>query len=70
MLAPSKTPRAVIDKLNVEVLKILNNKEFKTKLDNIGADPMPMSPVAFDNFIRSETEAAAKIVQAAGIKGN
>jgi tripartite-type tricarboxylate transporter receptor subunit TctC len=70
MLAPSKTPRAVIDRLNVEVLKILNNKEFRTKLDNIGADPMPMSPLAFDNFIRSETEAAAKIVQAAGIKGN
>lgn len=70
MWAPSKTPRAVIDKLNMEVLKILNNKEFKTKLDNIGADAMPMTPVAFDNFIRTETETAAKLVQAAGIKGN
>jgi tripartite-type tricarboxylate transporter receptor subunit TctC len=70
MWAPSKTPHAVIDKLNVEVVKILNNKEFKTKLDNIGADPMPMSSAAFDNFIRSETEATAKLVQAAGIKGN
>ena len=70
MLAPSKTPRAVIEKLNVEVLKILNNKEFKTKLRNIGADPMPMTSVAFDNFIRSETEASAKLVQTAGIKGN
>jgi tripartite-type tricarboxylate transporter receptor subunit TctC len=70
MLAPSGTPRAVVDKLNAEVVKILNNKEFKTKLDNIGADPMPMTPAAFDSFIRSETEAVAKLVQAAGIKAN
>jgi tripartite-type tricarboxylate transporter receptor subunit TctC len=70
MLAPSGTPRAVVDKLNAEVVKILNNKEFKTKLDNIGADPMPMAPAAFDAFIRSETEAVAKLVQAAGIKAN
>jgi tripartite-type tricarboxylate transporter receptor subunit TctC len=70
MLAPSGTPRAVVDKLNAEVVKILNNKEFKIKLDNIGADPMPMTPVAFDSFIRSETEAVAKLVQAAGIKAN
>jgi tripartite-type tricarboxylate transporter receptor subunit TctC len=70
MLAPSGTPRAVVDKLNAEVVKILNNKEFKTKLDNIGADPMPMAPAAFDAFIKSETEAVAKLVQAAGIKAN
>jgi tripartite-type tricarboxylate transporter receptor subunit TctC len=70
MLAPSGTPRAVVDKLNAEVVKILNSKEFKTKLDNIGADPMPMAPAAFDAFIRSETEAVAKLVQAAGIKAN
>jgi tripartite-type tricarboxylate transporter receptor subunit TctC len=70
MLAPSGTPRAIVDKLNAEVVKILNNKEFKTKLDNIGADPMPMTPAAFDAFIRSETEAVAKLVQAAGIKAN
>jgi tripartite-type tricarboxylate transporter receptor subunit TctC len=70
MLAPSGTPRAVVDKLNAEVVKILNNKEFKTKLDNIGADPMPMTSAAFDSFIRSETEAVAKLVQAAGIKAN
>lgn len=70
MLAPSGTPRAVVDKLNAEVVKILTNKEFKTKLDNIGADPMPMTPAAFDAFIRNETEATAKLVQAAGIKAN
>ncbi len=70
MLAPSGTPRAVVDKLNAEVVKILTSKEFKTKLDSIGADPMPMTPTAFDTFICSETEAVAKLVEAAGIKAN
>lgn len=70
MLAPSATPRPIIDRLNAEVLKILAQKEFIARLDALGADPMPMSPAAFDAFIKSETEAAAKLVQAAGIKAN
>ena len=70
MLAPSATPRPIIDRLNAEVLKILAQKEFIARLDALGADPMPMSPAAFDAFIKSETEAAAKLVQAAGIKPN
>ena len=70
MLAPSKTPKPVLDKLNAEVVKILNSPEFKTKLDNIGAAPMPMSSAAFNAFIKSETDTVAKLVQAAGIKAN
>jgi tripartite-type tricarboxylate transporter receptor subunit TctC len=70
MLAPSATPKPIIDKLNAEVLKILAQKEFKARLAAIGADPMPMSPLAFDSFIKTESEATAKLVQAAGIKAN
>ena len=70
MLAPSKTPKPVLDKLNAEVVKILNAPEFKTKLDNIGATPMPMTGNAFNAFIKSETDTIAKLVQAAGIKAN
>ncbi len=70
MLAPSKTPKPILDKLNAEVVKILNSPEFKTKLDSIGAAPMPMTSTAFNGFIKSETEGIAKLVQAAGIKAN
>ena len=70
MLAPSATPRAIVERMNAEVLKVLAQKEFKNRLDAIGADPMPMSPAAFDAFIKVETEATAKLVQAAGIKAN
>jgi len=70
MLAPAGTPKPIIDKLHAEVVKILEAKDFKTRLDNIGAKPMPMASAAFDAFIKSETESTAKLVQAAGIKGN
>jgi tripartite-type tricarboxylate transporter receptor subunit TctC len=70
MLAPSKTPKPVLDKLNAEVVKILNSPEFKTRLDSIGAAAMPMSSTAFNTFIKSETDTIAKLVQTAGIKAN
>jgi len=70
MLAPSKTPKPVLDKLNAEVVKILNSAEFKTKMDSIGASPMPMTANAFNGFIKAETDIIAKLVQAAGIKAN
>jgi tripartite-type tricarboxylate transporter receptor subunit TctC len=70
MMAPSATPKAIIDHLHTEVVKILTNKDFKNRLDVIGATPMPMTSAAFDNFIRIETEATSKLVNAAGIKAN
>jgi len=70
MLAPSKTPKPVLDKLNAEVVKILTSPEFKVRLDSLGAAPMPMSSTAFNAFIKTETDTVAKLVQAAGIKAN
>ncbi|NBR29776.1 MAG: hypothetical protein EBT83_15410, partial [Betaproteobacteria bacterium] len=57
MLAPSKTPKPVLDKLNAEVVKILNSTEFKTKLDSIGAAPMAMTSIAAA-WRRSSTRAS------------
>jgi tripartite-type tricarboxylate transporter receptor subunit TctC len=68
LLAPAGTPKAVIDRLNAEALKALASPEVKEKLAVLGAEPMPMSPSAFDAFIRSETARMAEIVKAAGIK--
>ncbi len=69
LLAPAGTPKAVIDRLNAEALKVLASSEVREKLAVLGAEPMPMSPAAFDAFIRSETSRMAEVVKAAGIKG-
>jgi tripartite-type tricarboxylate transporter receptor subunit TctC len=68
LLAPSGTPRAVVDRLNAEALRALASADVKEKLAVLGADPMPMAPAAFDAFLRSETARMADVVKGAGIK--
>ena len=67
MLAPAATPRAVVDRLNAEALKALASPEIKEKLAVLGAEPMPMTPAAFDAFLRTETARMAQVVKAAKI---
>jgi tripartite-type tricarboxylate transporter receptor subunit TctC len=68
LLAPAGTPKAIIDRLNAEALKALASPEVKEKLAGFGAEPMPMSPAAFDAFIKSEAARMAQVVKSAGIK--
>lgn len=68
LFAPSATPRPIIDRLNAEALKALASPEIKEKLELLGAEPMPMTPAAFDAFVRSEVARMAVVVKAAGIK--
>ena len=68
LLAPAGTPRAIIDRLNAEALKALANPEVKEKLAVLGAEPMPMTPAAFDAFIKAETARMADVVKSANIK--
>ena len=70
LLAPAKTPRPVIDKLQTEVARIMAAPELKERLDKLGAEPFLMKPAQFDKFIVDETAKAEKVVKAAGIKVN
>ncbi len=67
MLAPSATPRAVIDRLNAEVRKALDTPDVKARLETLGAEPMTMAPAEFDAFLKSETARMAGVIKAAGI---
>jgi tripartite-type tricarboxylate transporter receptor subunit TctC len=68
MLAPAATPRPIIDRLNAEALKALASPEIKEKLAVLGAEPMPMTPAAFDAFLKTETARMAQVVKSAGIQ--
>jgi len=68
MIVPAATPAAVVKKLNEEALKALNSPELKERMAKLGADPMPMSPEAFNAYIKSEMDVAARIVKVAGLK--
>jgi tripartite-type tricarboxylate transporter receptor subunit TctC len=68
LLAPAKTPRAIIAKLNQEVVRILNHPESKERWTALGAEPVPIAPEAFDKFIVEQIALFTKLARAANIK--
>ncbi|MCZ8291902.1 MAG: tripartite tricarboxylate transporter substrate binding protein [Hylemonella sp.] len=54
LLAPAKTPRDIVNKLNQEVSKALALPDVKERMAKLGGEPMPMTPERFDAFIREE----------------
>jgi tripartite-type tricarboxylate transporter receptor subunit TctC len=67
VLAPSGTSVAIVKSLNLEITSILNDPEFRKTLAHHGAEPFPQTPDQFSEFLRSEIERAAKLIQSAGI---
>jgi tripartite-type tricarboxylate transporter receptor subunit TctC len=66
--APRNTPSEIIDKLNTEINAALAEPKMKTRLAEIGAVPIPMTPADFGKFIADDTEKWGKVVRAANIK--
>lgn len=54
LLAPAKTPRDVVNRLNQEVNKSLALPDVRERMAKLGGEPLPMSPERFDAFIREE----------------
>jgi tripartite-type tricarboxylate transporter receptor subunit TctC len=67
--APAKTPRAIIDKLNAEIVRALNTPDLRERLTSQGADPVGNTPEQFTAFVQDEIVKWAKVIKAAGIKG-
>lgn len=69
-LAPARTPRPIILRLNEEVVRILQAPETKTVFASEGAEPVGNKPDEFGAIIKSETAKWAKVIRAAGIKAD
>ncbi|MEO7760764.1 MAG: tripartite tricarboxylate transporter substrate binding protein [Casimicrobiaceae bacterium] len=70
LLAPAKTPREIVNRMNQEVIKALQSSEVRERFATLGAEPFPMKPAEFDAYVKSEVALNAGIVKAAGIKVN
>ncbi len=68
LFGPAKTPKAITDKVHAGVLKVLDMPEIQARLASLGAAPMPMEQKAFQTYLQNETDAASKLVKAAGIR--
>jgi tripartite-type tricarboxylate transporter receptor subunit TctC len=69
MIVSSQTPPAITQRLHDEALKVLGDVDVKERLAKLGAEPFPLAQDAFNAFIRTEVDAAAKIARAANLKG-
>ena len=65
MLAPAKTPKPVVAKINAEVARILALPEVKERMATLGAEPMPMSPDQFDAYIKEEYTTLGAVMRSA-----
>jgi tripartite-type tricarboxylate transporter receptor subunit TctC len=63
LLVSSRTPSAIVQKLNQVALKALQTPDLHARLVDLGAEPMSMSPAEFDALLRDESGSAAKIFQ-------
>ena len=70
MLAPAKTPPAVVDKLSAETIKALKMPATQERLAKVGIAPLIMTPSEFDARIKAEIASNMAVVRAAGIKPN
>ena len=68
VLAPTKTPREIIVRLNTEINRILATPEVRQRLESTGIVPGSGNPDEVLAFLKSEIERNAKVVKAAGIK--
>ena len=68
VVAPAGTPPEVVARLNAEITGALNDEANKTAMRNLGVEPAPSTPEAFEAYIRSESQKWSRVIKTANIK--
>jgi tripartite-type tricarboxylate transporter receptor subunit TctC len=68
MCTPTGTPDEVVEKLNAATTAGVTDPNLKSRLLNLGVEPMPMSVANFKKFVSDEIAKYAKVIQFAGVK--
>ena len=68
MLAPARTPPAIVQKLNREIVGIIQLPDVKQRWETLGAEAMPLTPEQFDKYLADQSELVVKLVKAANIQ--
>jgi tripartite-type tricarboxylate transporter receptor subunit TctC len=70
IMAPKGTPADIVNKLNAEMRKIVNNPDVKAAWAKQGAVPMSMSVAEFDQYLNADIAKWANIVKVSGAKAD
>jgi tripartite-type tricarboxylate transporter receptor subunit TctC len=68
LLAPAATPKPVVDRLSADANRVLADKEVRSRMQALGADPASNTPEEFSRFIRNDQTKWSKLMREAGIK--
>jgi tripartite-type tricarboxylate transporter receptor subunit TctC len=68
LMAPAGTPATVVNRLNAEIVKIVNSADVRETWGKQGAVPMSMTPEEFGQYLRQDIEKWAKVVKLSGAK--
>jgi tripartite-type tricarboxylate transporter receptor subunit TctC len=68
-LVSSRTPKPIVERLHREITAVVNDPDVRAQFVKLGADPLTMSQSEFEEMIRKEFEANARLVKTANIKG-
>ena len=68
-LVSSRTPKYIVERLYKEITAVVNDPDVRAQFVKLGADPLTMSQPEFEEMIRKEFEANARLVKTANLKG-
>lgn len=68
VVAPADTPKPLLDKVALDVRKVMANAEFKEKLASLGLDPFYTPAGPFADLMKSDMARLAKIIKSSNIK--
>ncbi|MEA2964361.1 MAG: hypothetical protein QOI46_4459 [Alphaproteobacteria bacterium] len=68
IVAPPKTPQAVVDKINADVNEALHQSDIVQRLTQLSAEPIGGTPQATAAYMREEIERWHKVIKAANVK--
>ena len=69
VFAPGNTPMAIVNRLNQEIVRTLNDVEVKHRFLNVGVEVVASSPDVMTKTMKSEMVRMGKVIKDAGIRG-
>jgi tripartite-type tricarboxylate transporter receptor subunit TctC len=70
VFAPAKTPAAVINRLNLEMMRYLRSPDAKEKFLAAGTEPTPSTPEELTAAMKADIAKLSKLIKSAGIKAD
>jgi tripartite-type tricarboxylate transporter receptor subunit TctC len=67
LLAPAATPAPIVDRVSREIARIVNQPDFKKKMEEIGAETIGNTPAQMAKQIKDDTERFARLVKDAKV---